>query len=89
MNEQDFAAILKALYYEDHQGQRHEIIGVPAERYLGNEDARGGYGALQYEMVMGQIYDKICQSKTFDPKPPPFFVLHSDGDNHFLLGRYK
>jgi len=70
------------LYYGDHQGQRHEIIGVPAERYLGNEDARGGYGALQYEMVMGQIYDKICQSKTFDPKHPPFFVLHSDGDNH-------
>jgi hypothetical protein len=70
------------LYYIDHKEQRHEIIGVPAERYLGNEDARGGYGALQYEMVMGQIYDQICQTNTFDPKHPPFFVLHSDGDNH-------
>ncbi|BAP54721.1 glycosyl hydrolase, family 57 [Thioploca ingrica] len=70
------------LYYVDHEGQRHEIIGVPAERYLGNEDARGGYGALQYEIVMGQIYDQICQTNTYDPKHPPFFILHSDGDNH-------
>jgi len=70
------------LYYIDQNGQRHEIIGVPAERYLGNEDARGGYGALQYEMVMGQIYDQICQTNSYDPKHPPFFVLHSDGDNH-------
>lgn len=70
------------LYYLDHEGQRHEIIGVPAERYLGNEDARGGYGALQYEMVMGQIYDHLCQAGSYDPKHPPFFVLHSDGDNH-------
>lgn len=70
------------LYYEDHKGERHEIIGVPAERYLGNEDARGGYGALQYEMVMGQIYDCICQTHTYDPEHPPFLILHSDGDNH-------
>jgi len=70
------------LYYTDHKGKRHEIIGVPAERYLGNEDARGGYGALQYEMVMGQIYDQICQTNSYDPKHPPFFILHSDGDNY-------
>jgi hypothetical protein len=70
------------LYYVDHEGQRHEIIGVPAERYLGNEDARGGYGALQYEIVMGQIYDQICQTSTYDPQHPPFFLLHSDGDNY-------
>ena len=68
------------LYYTDKQGQEHEIIGVPAERYLGNEDARGGYGALQYEKVMGQIYDKIAPN--YDPKHPPFFLLHSDGDNY-------
>lgn len=70
------------LTYTDHKGQRHDIIGVPAERYLGNEDARGGYGALQYEMVMGQIYDQLCKTHTYDPKHPPFFLLHSDGDNH-------
>lgn len=69
------------LYYVDHAGTRHEIVGVPAERYLGNEDARGGYGALQYESVMGQIYDHIRQH-TYDPAHPPFFLLHSDGDNH-------
>ncbi|OQW93619.1 MAG: glycosyl hydrolase family 57 [Beggiatoa sp. IS2] len=70
------------LYYTDYAGTEHEMIGIPAERYLGNEDARGGYGALQYESVMGQIYDHICQTKTYDPKHPPFFILHSDGDNH-------
>ncbi|MCP4396392.1 MAG: glycosyl hydrolase family 57 [bacterium] len=70
------------LSYRDRKGKTSEIIGIPAERYLGNEDARGGYGALQYELVMGQIYDHIVNSGTFDPQHPPFFVLHSDGDNH-------
>jgi hypothetical protein len=70
------------LYYEDHTGTQHDIIGIPAERYLGNEDARGGYGALQYEMVMGQILDRIRETGTYDPDHPPFFLLHSDGDNH-------
>jgi len=31
--------------YEDPEGQHHKIIAVPAERYIGNEDARGGFGA--------------------------------------------
>lgn len=70
------------LSYSDHEGQGYEMIGVPAERYLGNEDARGGYGALQYETVMGQIYDHIVKTGTYDPAHPPFFILHSDGDNH-------
>ena len=76
--------LLKPCYlsYQDHAGKEYRIIGVPAERYLGNEDARGGYGALQYEMVMGQIYDQIVHSGTYDPDHPPFFLLHSDGDNH-------
>ena len=70
------------LVYTDRAGKEHEVIGVPAERYLGNEDARGGYGALQYEGVMGQLYEQLDRSKTYDPKHPPFFLLHSDGDNH-------
>lgn len=70
------------LYYTDHQGQTHDLIGIPAERYLGNEDARGGYGALQYEGVMGQLYDQLCRTQTYEPQHPPFFVLHSDGDNY-------
>ncbi len=55
---------------------------MPAERYIGNEDARGGFGALQYPDVLGQVYDQIVATGNFDPKHPPFFLLHSDGDNH-------
>ncbi|HSO42633.1 MAG TPA: hypothetical protein VLR47_07320, partial [Rhodospirillales bacterium] len=68
--------------YEDVDGSVHKIICVPAERYIGNEDARGGFGALQYPSVLGQVYDKITADGSFDPKHPPFFLLHSDGDNH-------
>jgi hypothetical protein len=68
--------------YEDPEGRVHRIIGVPAERYLGNEDARGGFGALQYPQALGQLYDNIVQHGTFDPRHPPFFLLHSDGDNY-------
>ena len=68
--------------YEDPEGKLHKIIAVPAERYIGNEDARGGFGALQYPDVLGQVYDRIVSTGSFDPAHPPFFVLHSDGDNH-------
>lgn len=77
-------SLLKPEYvqYEDPQGERHLIVAVPAERYIGNEDARGGFGALQYPSVLGQVYDHIVATGTYDPKHPPFFLLHSDGDNH-------
>ncbi len=68
--------------YEDPEGNLHKIIAIPAERYIGNEDARGGFGALQYPEVLGQVYDQIATTGCFDPKQPPFFLLHSDGDNH-------
>jgi hypothetical protein len=68
--------------YEDPDGRTHTIVVVPAERYIGNEDARGGFGALQYPSVLGQVYDHIVATGTFDPRHPPFFILHSDGDNH-------
>jgi hypothetical protein len=76
--------LLKPEYvgYEDPDGTVHKIIAVPAERYIGNEDARGGFGALQYPDVLGQVYDQIVLSGSFDPQHPPFFLLHSDGDNH-------
>ena len=67
------------LVYTDHNGEEHNIIGVPAERYMGNEDARG---VLQYEGVMGQIYDQLVKTDGYDPDHPPFFILHSDGDNY-------
>ncbi len=68
--------------YEDPDGKRHTIIGVPAERYLGNEDARGGFGALQYPAVFSQLYESLAASGAYDPLHPPFFLLHSDGDNY-------
>jgi len=68
--------------YEDPDGRLHTIIAVPAERYIGNEDARGGFGALQYPDVLGQVYDRVVETGSFDPAHPPFFLLHSDGDNH-------
>jgi hypothetical protein len=68
--------------YLDPEGNSHKLIAVPAERYIGNEDARGGFGALQYPDVLGQVYDQIVATGDFDPKHPPFFLLHSDGDNH-------
>ena len=68
--------------YEDPDGKLHKIVAVPAERYIGNEDARGGFGALQYPDVLGQVYDRIVEAGSYDPAHPPFFVLHSDGDNH-------
>ncbi|MCH9699164.1 MAG: glycosyl hydrolase family 57 [Gammaproteobacteria bacterium] len=76
--------LLKPEYvgYCDADGKQHKIIAVPAERYIGNEDARGGFGALQYPSVLGQVYNRIAETGSFDEKHPPFFVLHSDGDNH-------
>ncbi|NBC49891.1 MAG: glycosyl hydrolase family 57 [Gammaproteobacteria bacterium] len=68
--------------YEDADGEMHKLIAIPAERYIGNEDARGGFGALQYPDVLGQLYQQIVETGNFDPKHPPFFLLHSDGDNH-------
>lgn len=68
--------------YEDPDGEVHRIIAIPAERYIGNEDARGGFGALQYPSVLGQVYDRVVETGSFDPAHPPFFLLHSDGDNH-------
>lgn len=76
--------LLKPEYvgYEDPDGQIHRIVAVPAERYIGNEDARGGFGALQYPDVLGQVYDRLAAIGGPDPAHPPFFLLHSDGDNH-------
>jgi hypothetical protein len=68
--------------YTDPDGVTHTIIAVPAERYIGNEDARGGFGALQYPSVLGQVHRHVVDTGTFDPRHPPFFLLHSDGDNY-------
>ncbi|MCC8190092.1 MAG: glycosyl hydrolase family 57 [Planctomycetes bacterium] len=68
--------------YQDVDGTEYRIIGIPAERYLGNEDARGGFGALVYPDVLGQVLESVERSGCYDPEHPPFFLLHSDGDNY-------
>ncbi len=68
--------------YIDQDGRESKIVAIPAERYIGNEDARGGFGALVYPDVLGQVLNRVEQAGTYDPKHPPFFLLHSDGDNY-------
>jgi len=64
-------------YRDPATGAESRIIAVPAARYEGNEDARGGFGALQYEDVFSQ-YEQL----NTDPAHPMLIVLHHDGDNY-------
>jgi hypothetical protein len=66
-----------AEYIDPATGESHQIIVVPTARYMGNEDSRGGFGALQYEAVMSQL-----EPYNTDPDHPILIVLHHDGDNH-------
>ena len=58
-------------------GKEARMIAVPTARYMGNEDGRGGFGALNYEKVMSQL-----AGVNNDPKHPILIVLHHDGDNY-------
>ncbi len=58
-------------------GKIAKMIAVPTDRYMGNEDGRGGFGALNYEQVMSQL-----EEYNTDPKHPLLIVLHHDGDNY-------
>ncbi len=58
-------------------GKLAQMIAVPTERYMGNEDGRGGFGALNYEAVMSQL-----EAYNTDPAHPILLVLHHDGDNY-------
>ncbi len=64
-------------HIDPNTGQVKKIIAVPTSRYLGNEDGRGGFGALQYDAVMSQM-----ESYNTDPNHPILIVLHHDGDNY-------
>ncbi|MEM1028203.1 MAG: dockerin type I domain-containing protein [Planctomycetota bacterium] len=65
-----------AQYVDPNTGEIEKIVAVPAARYEGNEDGRGGFGALQYESVFSQY-----RHLNTDPDHPMFVVLHHDGDN--------
>ncbi|MBI5215714.1 MAG: hypothetical protein HY960_08170, partial [Ignavibacteriae bacterium] len=64
-------------YIDPNTGTSTKIIAVPADRYMGNEDGRGGFGALNYENVMSQL-----EAYNTDPNHPILIVLHHDGDNY-------
>lgn len=59
------------------EGKPAKMIAVPTARYMGNEDGRGGFGALNYEAVMSQL-----EELNTDPNHPILIVLHHDGDNY-------
>lgn len=64
-------------YTDPETGTAKKIIAVPASRYLGQEDGRGGFGALNYDAVMSQF-----EASNTDPNHPVLIVLHHDGDNY-------
>jgi len=64
-------------YTDPETGREWRMIAVPADRYLGNEDGRGGFGALSYESVMSQL-----EAYNTDAQHPILIVLHHDGDNY-------
>jgi hypothetical protein len=64
-------------YRDPASGQLFKMVAVPADRYMGNEDGRGGFGALQYDQVMSQI-----AAYNTDPAHPLLVVLAHDGDNY-------
>jgi len=66
-----------AVYIDPETGDEHRIIVVPAARYEGNEDARGGYGALLYDSVF-----RSYLANNDDPDHPMLVVLAHDGDNY-------
>ncbi len=65
-----------AEYVDPDTGDVSRIVVVPAARYEGNEDGRGGYGAFLYDQVM----DAYLPYNT-DPDHPLLVLLHHDGDN--------
>ncbi len=63
-------------YVDPNTGTTNKIVAVPAARYEGNEDGRGGFGAFLYDQVMDQYL-----AYNTDPSRPMFTLLHHDGDN--------
>ncbi|MBN2448510.1 MAG: hypothetical protein JXO22_17415 [Phycisphaerae bacterium] len=64
-------------YVNPDSGAISTMIAVPAARYEGNEDGRGGYGAFLYDQVMDQYI-----AYNTDPAHPMLVILHHDGDNY-------
>ncbi|MEM9373112.1 MAG: carbohydrate-binding protein, partial [Planctomycetota bacterium] len=65
-----------AQHIDPETGVITQMVAVPAARYEGNEDGRGGYGAFLYDQVMDAYL-----ADNNDPGRPMFVMLHHDGDN--------
>lgn len=65
-------------YIDPNSGAVQKIIAVPAGRYEGNENGRGGYGAFKPENVWGPHVSSV----NTDPNHPMLLLCHSDGDNY-------
>ncbi len=66
-----------AVYIDPDTGEEHSIVAVPSARYEGNEDARGGYGALVYDSVLSSYL-----SQNTDAAHPMLVLMAHDGDNY-------
>lgn len=64
-------------YVDPEDGNEYRIVAVPTSFLFGNEDGRGGFGALQYEKCLSQL-----EPYNTDDDHPLLVVLHHDGDNH-------
>jgi hypothetical protein len=64
-------------FINPYDGSSQKIIAVPAGRYEGNENGRGGYGAFKPENVWGSHTDVNT-----DANHPMMILCHSDGDNY-------
>ena len=64
-------------YVNPYTGTKQKIVAVPAGRYEGNENGRGGYGSFKPENVWGSI-----TGVNTNPSAPMMILCHSDGDNY-------
>ena len=65
-------------FINPNDGSAQKIIAVPAGRYEGNENGRGGYGAFKPENVWGSHVGSVNP----DANHPMLLLCHSDGDNY-------
>ena len=66
-----------ARHVDPWTGEIRKIIAVPAGRYEGNENGRGGYGAFKPENVWGSHI-----GANNNASKPMLLLCHSDGDNY-------
>ncbi|MGD9874094.1 MAG: hypothetical protein AB7T27_07455 [Kiritimatiellia bacterium] len=66
-------------WIDPNSGTAQKIVAVPAGRYEGNENGRGGYGAFKPENVW--LHDTVAAVNN-DASHPMLLLCHSDGDNY-------